>query len=127
MLNRTTLVGRLVRDPELRYTQSGVPVATMTVAVDRNFANRQGDREADFLDVVVWRKLAETCSNYLAKGRLVAVDGSLRSRRWEKDGVKRKTVEILADSISFLDRAKPGDQVRHQADGDPPLDDEVPF
>jgi single-strand DNA-binding protein len=99
----------------------------MTLAVDRSRPNSRGEKEADFFDIVAWRKLAETCANYLKKGRLVSVDGRLRSRKWEKDGIKHKAVEVLAEEISFLDRAKPDEQVRHVADGEPPLDDEVPF
>ena len=75
MLNRVVLIGRLTRDPELRYTPSGVAVASFTLAVDRNFKNAQGEREADFINIVVWRQLGENCANYLSKGKLAAVDG----------------------------------------------------
>ena len=80
MLNRIILIGRLVADPTLRYTQSGIAVTTFTLAVDRAFANQQGEREADFIGIVVWQKLAETCANHLFKGRLVAVEGRLQIR-----------------------------------------------
>ncbi|MGE5577940.1 MAG: single-stranded DNA-binding protein [Syntrophothermus sp.] len=107
MLNRIVLIGRLTADPALRFTPSGVAVCSFTMAVDRPFKNQQGERETDFIDIVVWRKLAETCANHLSKGRLVAVEGRLQVRSYEaQDGSKRKAVEVIADSIQFLDRAK---------------------
>jgi single-strand DNA-binding protein len=107
MLNRVILIGRLTRDPELRYTPSGVAVARLTVAVDRDFQNQQGERETDFIDVVAWRKLAETISNHLAKGRLVAVEGRLQIRSYEtQDGQRRRVAEVVADNVRFLDRPK---------------------
>ncbi len=107
MLNRIVLIGRLTADPALRFTPSGVAVCSFTMAVDRPFKNQQGERETDFIDIVVWRKLAETCANHLSKGRLVAVEGRLQVRSYEaQDGSKRKAAEVIADSIQFLDRAK---------------------
>lgn len=104
-MNRVVLVGRLVRDPILRYTQPGVPVATFTIAVNRSFTNQQGEREADFIDIVVWRNQAETCSHYLTKGRLVGIDGRLQIRSYETaDGQKRRAAEVVADRVEFLDR-----------------------
>lgn len=106
MLNKVILIGRLTRDPETRYTQSGDPICGFTLAVDRNFTNAQGQREADFLPVSCYRKLAETCSRYLAKGRLVAVVGSIRTRNYQaQDGTKRYVTEINADEVRFLERA----------------------
>ncbi|MDO4732728.1 MAG: single-stranded DNA-binding protein [Bacillota bacterium] len=103
MLNRVVLIGRLTRDPELRFTQSGIAVATFTLAVDRNFKNASGERETDFIDIVVWRQQAENCANYLSKGKLAAVDGSLRIRSYEaQDGSKRKAAEVVADNVRFL-------------------------
>ena len=103
MLNRVVLIGRLTRDPELRFTQSGIAVATFTLAVDRNFKNASGERETDFIDIVVWRQQAENCANYLSKGKLAAVDGSLRIRTYEaQDGSKRKAAEVVADNVRFL-------------------------
>ncbi|MCS7234431.1 MAG: single-stranded DNA-binding protein [Armatimonadota bacterium] len=105
MLNRVVLIGRLTRDPELRYLPSGQPVATFTLAVDRPFAGPQGERKADFIPVVAWRKLAEQVSQHLAKGRLVAVDGRLQIREYEtQDGQRRRAVEVVADHVRFLDR-----------------------
>ena len=103
MLNRIVVVGRLTRDPELRSTSNGVAVASFTVAVDRNFSNSRGERETDFIPVVVWRGLAETCGRYLSKGRLVAVDGRLQIRNYEaNDGSRRSIAEIVADNVQFL-------------------------
>lgn len=103
MLNRIVVIGRLTRDPELRSTGNGVAVATFSVAVDRNFANAKGEKETDFIPVVTWRGLAETCGRYLAKGRLVAVEGRLQIRTYEaNDGGKRTVAEIVADNVQFL-------------------------
>lgn len=103
MLNRIVLIGRLTRDPELRYTQSGVPVASFTLAVDRSFKNAQGERETDFINIVVWRQQAENCAQYLTKGKLAAVDGSLQLRSYTgNDGIKRTAAEVNADMVRFL-------------------------
>lgn len=111
MLNRIVLVGRLTRDPELRYTPNGVPVANFTLAVDRGFANQQGERQTDFIDIVVWRKLAELCGQYLGKGRLVALEGRLQIRSYEtQEGQKRKVAEVVADNIRFLDKGRGDDR-----------------
>ena len=105
MLNVVVLIGRLTRDPELRYTPAGVPVARFSLAVDRPFTNQQGERGVDYIDITAWRKLAETCGNHLGKGRLVAVHGRLQIRSYEAaDGQKRKAVEVVADEVRFLDR-----------------------
>lgn len=102
MLNRIVLVGRLTRDPELRYTPSAKAVASFTLAVDRR-RNQQGERETDFIDIVTWGRLAETCSSYLSKGRLVAVEGRLQIRSYQtQDGQKRKVAEVVADGVHFL-------------------------
>lgn len=109
MLNRIILIGRLTRDPEMRYVPSGHPVASFSLAVDRPFANQQGERETDFIDVVAWRKLAEQVSQHLSKGRLVAVEGRLQIRSYEtQDGQKRKVSEVVADAVRFLDRKATG-------------------
>ena len=83
MLNRVVLIGRLTRDPELRYTPNGIAVASFTLAVNRPWLNQQGEREADFIPIVVWRKQAENCANYINKGSLVAVDGRMQVRTYE--------------------------------------------
>jgi single-strand DNA-binding protein len=107
MYNRIVLIGRLTRDPELRYLPSGAPVAGFTLAVDRPFKNQAGDRETDFVTITTWRKLAEQASRYLDKGRLVAVEGRLQIRSYEtQDGQRRKVAEVVADGIRFLDSGK---------------------
>jgi single-strand DNA-binding protein len=107
MYNRIILIGRLTRDPELRYVPSGAPVANFTLAVDRPFRDQQGNRETDFIDIVAWRKLAEQVSQYMTKGRMVAVEGRLQLRSYEtQDGQKRKVAEVVADGIRFLDRGR---------------------
>lgn len=103
MINNVTLVGRLTKDPNVRQTQSNVTVAQFTLAVDRNFTNAQGEREADFLNIVVFRKQAEQVGKYLAKGRLCGVEGRIQSRKYEKDGQTVFVTEIVADSVQFLD------------------------
>ena len=101
-MNRVILIGRLARDPELRFTQSGKSVANFSVAVNRPFSK---DGEADFFNIVVWGKTAENCANYLAKGRLVALEGRLQNRSYEtQTGEKRYITEIVANTVKFLDR-----------------------
>ena len=102
-MNRAILIGRLTKDPELRYTQSGIAVASFTLAVDRPFKNQQGDKEADFIPIVVWRKAAENCANYLTKGSQAGVEGRIQVRSYEaQDGTKRWVTEIIADYVHFL-------------------------
>jgi single-strand DNA-binding protein len=109
VLNRIILIGRLTRDPELRYVPSGQPVASFTLAVDRPFVNQQGERGTDFIDIVAWRRLAEQVTTHLSKGRLVAVEGRLQIRSYEtQDGQKRKVAEVIADGVRFLDRKTAG-------------------
>ncbi|HHV54288.1 MAG TPA: single-stranded DNA-binding protein [Firmicutes bacterium] len=115
MFNKVILIGRLVADPQLRYTQTGKAVANFRIAVDRGFAGASGqpgqerERQADFFDIVTWNKLAETCANYLNKGRLVAVDGRLQVRDYEgPDGQRRRAVEIVANEVRFLDSGRGG-------------------
>ncbi|WP_154894413.1 single-stranded DNA-binding protein [Paenibacillus illinoisensis] len=104
MLNRVILIGRLTRDPELRYTPAGVAVTQFTLAVDRPFTSQGGEREADFIPVVTWRQLAETCANYLRKGRLAAVEGRIQVRNYENNEGKRVYVtEVIADNVRFLE------------------------
>lgn len=104
MLNRVILIGRLTADPSLRYTPAGVAVTQFTLAVDRPFTSGQGEREADFIPVVTWRQLAETCANYLRKGRLTAVEGRIQVRNYEgNDGQRRYVTEVIADNVRFLE------------------------
>ena len=96
-MNKVILIGRLTRDPELRYTSSNVPTASFSIAVDRNFTNQNGETEADFINIVVWRKQAENCKNYLTKGSQVAIDGRIQTRNYEgQDGKKVYVTEVVA-------------------------------
>jgi single-strand DNA-binding protein len=107
MLNRVILIGRVANDPELKYTPSGIAVSTFRVAVNRTYANAQGEREADFIDIVAWRQAAEFAANYLGKGRLVAVEGRLQIRSWQaQDGTRRRTAEVVCDTLKGLDRPR---------------------
>lgn len=131
MLNRIVLIGRLTKDPELRYTPNGKAVATFTLAVDRQFKNQQGEREADFINIVVWGTQGENCANYLSKGKLAAVDGRLQIRSFDgQDGQRRWTTEVVADTVRFLSPKNSGGQ----DDGFHPMgteidfsDDDIPF
>lgn len=101
MLNTITILGRLTKDPELRYTNSNVPVASFTVAVDRDYSSN-GEKQTDFIDVVAWRSTGEFVSKYFAKGSMIAVTGRLESRRWQdRDGNKRTSWEINAEHCYF--------------------------
>ena len=113
MLNKIIIMGRLVRDPELRRTQSGTAVTSFRLAVDRDYKAEDGSKQADFFDVVAWRSTAEFVSKYFSKGRMAVVDGRLQSRPWtDKDGNKRIAIEVVADSVYF------GDSKREQSSQD---------
>ena len=102
-MNKVVLIGRLVRDPELRYTGNNLPVATFSIAVNRNFSNQAGEREADFINIVVWRKQAENCKNYLTQGSQVAIEGRIQTRSYDdQNGQKRYITEVIADNVEFL-------------------------
>lgn len=104
LINRVVLVGRLTRNPELRYTPNGVAVTSFTIAVNRPFTNQQGERQADFIPVVVWRRQAENVANYLGKGSLAGVDGRIQTRSYENNEGRRVYVtEVVADSVQFLE------------------------
>ncbi|WP_144468593.1 single-stranded DNA-binding protein SsbA [Bacillus pumilus] len=104
MLNRVVLVGRLTKDPELRYTPNGAAVATFTLAVNRTFTNQSGEREADFINCVTWRRQAENVANFLKKGSLAGVDGRLQTRNYENQQGQRVFVtEVQAESVQFLE------------------------
>ena len=118
-MNHIVIIGRLTKDPELRYTPNGVAVGIFTVAVDRPINNDNGEREADFIPVVVWQKLAENCANHLKKGRLVAVEGRLQIRSYDtQDGQKRRVAEIVASEVKFLDYGKKGEKSADKASDD---------
>lgn len=104
MLNRVVLVGRLTKDPDLRYTANGTAVANFTIAVNRPFSNQQGDREADFINCVIWRKPAESLANYMSKGSLIGVDGRIQTRSYDgQDGKRVYVTEVVADTVQFLE------------------------
>lgn len=103
-MNKVFLIGRLTKDPELRYTSSNIATASFTVAVNRTFTNQNGEREADFINIVVWRKQAENVKNYLNKGSQVAIDGRIQTRTYDgQDGQRRYVTEVVADNVQFLD------------------------
>lgn len=103
MLNQVTLIGRLTRDPEVKYTQNSTAVAGFTLACDRPFTNSEGQHEADFIPIVVWRKQAENCGKYISKGSVVCIVGRIQIRNYEgQDGQKRYVTEVVADNVRFL-------------------------
>ena len=109
MLNKIILMGRLTRDPELRRTNSGTPVASFTIAVDRDFKSQGGEKETDFIDIVAWGNTAEFVSKYFTKGRMAVVEGRLQIRDWtDKEGGKRKAAEVVADNVYFGDSKNSG-------------------
>ncbi len=112
-MNKAILIGNLASDPESRTTQSGIAQCSFRLAVQRRFANAQGVREADFLQIVCWRQTAELCARYLSKGRKVAVEGSIQTRSYDaQDGTKRYVTEIIADNVEFLGSRDEGSQQR---------------
>jgi single-strand DNA-binding protein len=133
MINRVVLVGRLTKDVELRYTPSGVAVAKFTIAVNRPFNNTSGEKEADFINVTVWRKPAENSANYLKKGSLAGVEGRIQTGSYEgTDGKRVYTTEVVADSVQFLEPkgkdSSPGPTTHENPP--PPIevsDDDLPF
>ena len=122
--NQVTLVGRLVADPEMRYTQSGVPVVTFRLAVEREFKNADGKRDTDFINCTAWRKVAEIVQQYTKKGSLILVSGSIQQDTYEKDGEKRYTVKVVVDKIRLLGGKGNGSQ---NTDGTPPDESDLPF
>ena len=135
MLNRVVLIGRLTKDPELRYTPNGVAVTSFTLAVDRNYKNAQGERDTDFIPCVVYRQLAELCANYLSKGKLAAIEGRIQVRSFEgQDGQRRWVTEVIGDNVRFLS-PKDGSNTGASAGSDNfnsfaheiSLDDDIPF
>lgn len=123
MLNRIILIGRLVRDPELRFTPNGKAVCSFTLAVDRQYAGADGERQADFINIVVWGKAGESSAQYLAKGKMAAVDGRLQIRTYfgQKDGEKRWATEVIAENVRFL---SPVDKQNTEVPEDELADDE---
>ncbi|KMT22983.1 single-stranded DNA-binding protein [Clostridium cylindrosporum] len=135
-MNKVFLIGRLTRDPELRFTPgSGLAVTTFSLAVDRSYVSQNGQREADFINIVCWRKLAELVANNLSKGRLVGISGSIQTRKYQaQDGSNRYVTEVVADEVKFLDWPKGASGVEGNTSSNPgygeffPTDDtEIPF
>ncbi|MBE0466856.1 MAG: single-stranded DNA-binding protein [Candidatus Desulforudis sp.] len=124
MFNKTILIGRLVRDPELNHTPNGTPVTKFTLAVDRGYTNSEGQKQTDFIDIVVWRKQAESVAKHMAKGRLVTVEGRLEIRSYEdSQGIRRKAAEVIAQRVVFMpDGKRNGGGIE-----EPPFPDEPPF
>jgi single-strand DNA-binding protein len=111
MLNKVILIGRLTRDPEMRYTPQGVAVASFAIAVERPYTNAQKEKEVDYINIVVWRQQAELCAQYLRKGRLVAIDGRLQIRNYDNsEGKKVYVTEVVAESVRFLESANAGNR-----------------
>ena len=131
MLNQIVLQGRLTKTPELRHTQAGKPVASFSIACDRDFRDSNGNKATDFFDVVVWGQTGERCADWLSKGQLVTLTGRLQTRDWtDRDGNKRKVFEIVAQNVYFPPREKaPEDSYRQEDDfADAEIDDgELPF
>lgn len=130
MLNKAMIIGRLGRDPELRYTQSGKPCATLNIATDESYTDRNGNKvaKAEWHRVQVWDKAAEACGNYLAKGSLVFVEGKLQTREWQdQQGQKRYVTEIRAERVQFLERRKDNGR-QNQSNTEPSENiDDIPF
>jgi single-strand DNA-binding protein len=101
-MNKVVLIGNLTRDPELSQTSNGVPMCRFSIAVNRNFKNSSGEREADFFNIIAWRELGELCGRYLRKGLKVGVVGSLQTRTYEQDGIKKYATDVVADEVEFL-------------------------
>ena len=133
MYNRVILIGRLTRDPELRYTGNGTAVASFSLAVDRTYKNGNGEKETDYINIVAWRNLGERCGEYLAKGKMVAVEGRLQIRSYEdNNGVKRTVAEVVADDVRFLSpkdavSKKDRDDLAASVTNGPSYDEDVPF
>ena len=124
MLNKVIIMGRLTRDPELRRTQSGTAVTSFTLAVDRDFKSQSGEKETDFIDVVAWRNTGEFAAKYLTKGRMAAVEGRIQVRDWQdKDGNRRKAVEVVADNVYFADSKRDSKPQETPATNEPDFDE----
>lgn len=117
-MNKVVLIGRVTRDPELRYTASNIPSTRFTLAVNRPFENQNGEREADFINVVVWRKQAENVKKFVSKGSLIAVEGRIQTGSYEKDGQRVYTTDVVADNVQFLE-SKSQSQNRIETDVTP--------
>lgn len=136
-LNKVLLIGNLGKDPELKYTPSGVAVATFSIATSESWKDQEGNQQekTEWHNIVAWRKLAEICGEYLKKGKKVYIEGKLQTRNYEKDGIKRYVTEIVADQLIMLDGGGGGggrvnngtSQEASSAPADIPKDDDLPF
>ena len=127
MINRAILIGNLTKDVEMATTNSGKNVARFTIAVSRRYTNADGERETDFLNIVVWNTLAENCAKYLQKGSKVAVTGAIQTRSYESEEGKRYITEIIADEVEFVGAKKDQDQAEAELKMEPINDDNLPF
>ena len=138
-MNKVVLIGRLTKDPELKFTPgTGTAVVSCTMAVDRRMPNKDGQREADFINIVVWGKQAENLANYMSKGKMIGVSGRIQVRSYDaKDGTKRYVTEVVAEEVKFLDKGNgrtsgenssgPGDNFDYGDDMTPVDDGDIPF
>lgn len=125
MLNRTVLVGRITKDPELKQTTNGISYVNFTIAVNRTYVSDQGERQADFISCVVWRKQAENLARYIHKGSLIGIDGKIQTRNYEVDGVRRYVTEVLCDSIQFLEAKGSNNNNNNNGQEVNPFEDEI--
>lgn len=116
-MNKTVLIGRVCNQIQLRYTSNNVPCCTFTLAVNRDYTNQEGQREADFINIQVWKNQAENCSKYLTKGSLIAIIGRIQTRSYDNEnGEKKYVTEVVADNVQFLDTKKDGQATETQSD-----------
>ena len=113
-MNRVELVGRITRDPELRYTSSSIASVRFTLAVNRPFQNQNGEREADFINIVAWRNQAENIKKYVSKGNLISVEGRIQTGSYEKDGQRIYTTDVVADNVQFLEPKSQSQRVQEE-------------
>lgn len=122
-MNKAFLIGRLTRDPELRYTGSNIAVATFSIAINRPFNNQSGEKDVDYINIVVWRKQAENVKNYLSQGSQVAIDGRIQTRSYDDEtGKKRYVTEVVADNVQFLDSKNKSENVAAPQNNPTPYD-----
>ncbi len=122
-MNKAILLGRLVNDPELRYTTTGTAVVSFTLAVDRRFQKQGEERQADFIKCIAWQKTAEFVANYFTKGQMMALSGSIQTRSWEdSEGVKRYATEVVADDVEFAESKKKSESATPKAPAQPKAD-----
>ena len=128
-MNKVVLIGRFTKDPELKFTPgNGTAVATCTLAVDRRFANKNGQKEADFIPVVIWGKIAESTANYMSKGSLIGISGRIQTRTYDaKDGTKRYVTEVVADEVQFLSKGNDSANKQNLNDNNDQNSSEKPY